>query len=164
LLRISLGAIALVAASLLVAVPAGARPAPPTPTPSPSPPPPADPAMTKIARQQFLAWQIGSLDLKLYDARLLPALTDAKVADTSKHLAPLGALTDTVWIGPFAGPDFPSDARGFIYQMICSNGKVYEFLVVTGEGKIATMFFRDTLTTEDLTGPAPSPSHSPLLR
>jgi hypothetical protein len=27
-------------------------------------------------------------------------------------------------------------------------------MVITGAGKIATMFFRDTLTTEEITGPA----------
>jgi hypothetical protein len=158
LLRTSLTFCALIAVGLLVASPAGARPHP-TPTPSATPtPPPADPAVTKLARQQFLAWQIGSIEKSLYDPRLLAQLTDAKIAETSKAIAPLGALIDTVYVGPFTGSDFPPDAKGYVYQMTCTQGKMYEFVVLTGEGKIATMFFRDTLTTEEITGPA---VHSP---
>ena len=164
--RISLAVLALVAGALIFAAPAGARPQP-TPSPSPTVAPSADPAITKLARQQFLAWQLGSLDRSLYDPQLVPQLTDAKIADTSKHIAPLGALISTSFIGSFAGEDFPPDAHGYIYQMVCTNGKVYQWMVVTGAGKIATMYFRDTLTTEDITGPAsgsPPPQNPPVRR
>jgi hypothetical protein len=164
--RINRSLVVLAAAAFAFALPLGAssRPAAPTPSPSPTVAPVADPAITKLARQQFLAWQIGTLDKSLYDAQLLPQLTDVKVADTSKHIAPLGALTGLVFIGSFAGEDFPPDAHGYIYQMICSNGKIYQWMVVTGNGKIATMYFRDTMTTEDITAPTNAgspPPHSP---
>ena len=37
--------------------------------------------------------------------------------------------------------------------MNCSNGKIFEEIVLTG-GKIGYLYFRDTLTTEDVTAPA----------
>jgi hypothetical protein len=138
-------------AALLVAVPAGARPTP-TPSPAPTVAPVADPAITKIAVQQFLAWQVGTIDKALYDPRLLANMDDAKIADVSKHIAPLGALISTQFIGPFSGEDFPADAKGYIYQMTCANGKMYEEMVLTGT-KIGYMYFRDKLTTEDVTAP-----------
>jgi hypothetical protein len=159
--RISLGSLVLVASALLFAAPAVARPPAPTPSPAPTPAPVADPAVTKIAVQQFLAWQIGTIDKSLYDPRLLANMTDAKIADVSKHIAPLGALISTVYIGPFSGEDFPPDAKGYIYQMTCSNGKMYEEMVLTGT-KIGYMYFRDKLTTEDVTAPAGTSAPSPV--
>lgn len=152
--------LAVVAAALLFAVPAGAR-SKPTPSPAPTVAPSADPAVTKLIRQQFLAWQVGSIDKTLYDPQLVAQMTDAKIADTSKHIAPLGALTATDYVGPFSGEDFPEGAHGYIYQMTCSNAKIYVWMVVTAAGKIATMKFTDTLTTEDVSAPpdanAPTP-------
>jgi hypothetical protein len=170
--RISLGLVALVAA-LLLAIPAFARPAAPTPSPAPTAAPVADPAVTKIAVQQFLAWQVGTIDKALYDPRLLANMDDAKIADVSKHIAPLGALISTQFIGPFSGEDFPADAKGYIYQMTCANGKMYEELVLTGTAggsaagsKIGYMYFRDKLTTEDVTAPggAAAPGSPPPPR
>jgi hypothetical protein len=160
--RISLVLVALLGVAIAVALPASARSrAAATPTPAPTAPPSADPAITKLARQQFLAWQLGSIDRSLYDPQLVPQLTDAKVEDTSKHIAPLGALESTVFVGQFGGVDIPPDAHGYIYQMICSNGKVYQWMVITPGGKIATMYFRDTMTTEDITAPAHVASPNP---
>lgn len=130
----------------------------PTPSPSPTVAPVADPAITKLARQQFLAWQIGAIDKSLYNPELVVKMTDAKVADVSRHIAPVGALESTTYIGPFTGADLPAGARGYIYEMICSDGKLYEWLIVDAQGKIASIFFRDTLTTENVTAPAPTPT------
>lgn len=163
--RISLAIVGLLAAALLFAGPAGARPAP-TPSPSPTVPPVADPAITKLARQQFVAWQIGTIDKSLYSPELLAKATDEKIADVSRHIAPLGALISMNYIAPFSGEDFPPDAKGYIYQMICSNGKIYEEIVLTG-GKIGYLYFRDTLTTEDVTtqgGAAPASPPPPVPR
>jgi hypothetical protein len=150
--RISLALAGLLAAALLFTGPAGARPKA-TPTPSPTAAPVADPAITKLARQQFLAWQIGTIDKSLYSPDLLAKANDAKIADVSRHIAPLGALISLDYIAPFSGEDFPPDAKGYIYQMNCSNGKIFEEIVLTG-GKIGYLYFRDTLTTEDVSAPS----------
>ena len=86
---------------------------------------------------------------------MLDKLTDAKVADTSKALGQLGALTDAVYIGPWVDPSFPAGAHGYIYQMQC----VREHLSLAGprpQGKIATIFFKNRLDAETVT-PTPSP-------
>ncbi|HTA37887.1 MAG TPA: hypothetical protein VK760_02365 [Candidatus Acidoferrales bacterium] len=158
--RISFAFVGLLAATLLLASPAGARPKP-TPSPSPTAAPVADPAITKLARQQFLAWQIGTIDKNLYSADLLAKATDDKIADVSKHIAPLGALISLDYIAPFSGEDFPPGAKGYIYQMNCSNGKIFEEIVLTDAGKIGYLYFRDTLTTEDVTTQGASPPTPP---
>ncbi len=128
-----------------------------TPTPSPTPTPVADPEITKLARQQFVAWQAGVVNDRLYAAQVLEKLSAAKVADTSRALGQLGALTDTVFIGPWIDPSFPPGARGYIYQMRCQSGNLYLWLALDAQGKIATIFFRNRLDTMTVT-PAPSPS------
>jgi len=133
-----------------------------TPTPSPTPSPVADPAVTKVARQQFVQWQAGVINKALYAPQLLPQLTDAKITDTSSKLGQLGALTDLVYVGPWLNPDFPTGVRGYIYQMRCISGNVYLWLALQPDGKIATIFFKDRLDVETVT-PAPSPSPSDAL-
>ena len=142
--------------------PAGARPKS-TPTPSPTAAPVADPAITKLARQQFLAWQIGTIDKTLYSPDLLAKATDEKIADVSRHIAPLGALISTRTTS-LRSPARTSrtDAKGYIYQMNCSNGKIFEEIVLTG-GKIGYLYFRDTLTTEDVDGAGRDRLHRPRL-
>ena len=129
----------------------------PTPSPSPSPAPVADPAITKLARQQFVSWQAGIVNQHLYAAQVTDKLTDEKVADTSRALGQLGALTDAVYIGPWADSSFPSGARGYIYQMRCQSGNIYLWLALDAQGKIATIFFKNRLDTETVTA-APSPT------
>jgi hypothetical protein len=128
-----------------------------TPSPSPSPPPVADPAITQLARQQFVSWQAGIVNRHLYAVQVLDKLSDEKVADTSRALGQLGALTNAVFIGPWADPSFPAGARGYIYQMQCQSGNIYLWLALDSQGKIATIFFKNRLDTETIT-PAPSPS------
>jgi hypothetical protein len=162
-LRISVCAVPAVLLALLVCGAAQARPAP-TPTASPTPTPVADPAVTKIVRQQFVAWQAGSVNKASYSPQLRGKLTDAMIDDVSHKLAALGPLTDTVFVGPFFANDLPSDAHGYIYQMMCQSGNVYLFTVLDAEGKIATIYFKDKLTTETVEVPAtavPSPEPSP---
>jgi hypothetical protein len=129
----------------------------PHPTPSPSPTPVADPEITKLARQQFVAWQAGEINQHLYAQQVLDKLNDTKIADTSKALGQLGALTDTVFIGPWVDPSFPVGARGYIYQMRCVEGNIYLWLALDPQGKIATIFFKNRLDTETVT-PSPKPS------
>lgn len=128
----------------------------PHPTPSPSPTPIADPAITQLARQQFVAWQAGTVNQHLYSAQVLDKLTEAKITETSRGLGQLGALTGTVFIGPWLDPSFPPGAHGYIYQMLCIDGNVYLWLALDAQGKIATIFFRNRLDAETVT-PTPSP-------
>lgn len=144
-------------ALLLLAAPAGWARTHATPTPSPTPPV-ADPAITKIARQQFVQWQAGTVNRSLYAAQLQPQLTDAKIADTSSKLGELGALNDTVFVGRWLNPDFPPEIHGYIYQMRCISGNVYLWLAIDGEGKLAALFFKNRLDVENVT---PSPSATP---
>ncbi len=65
----------------------------------------------------------------LYAPQVTEKLTDEKVADTSRALGQLGALTDAVYIGPWADPSFPAGARGYIYQMLLP---IREHLPVAG--------------------------------
>ncbi|MBV9719622.1 MAG: hypothetical protein JOZ77_09890 [Candidatus Eremiobacteraeota bacterium] len=153
-------ALALVGAPALFAVPSAGW-AKSHPTPSPSPTPVADPAVTKIARQQFVQWQAGAVNKSVYAEQLLPQLTDAKIADTSHALAQLGALIDTVFIGDWLNPDFPAGTRGYIYQMRCTIANVYEWIAFGPDGKLVRFFFRDRLDVETVT-PAPSATPSGL--
>jgi hypothetical protein len=132
-----------------------------TPTPAPTPTPIADPAVTRVARQQFVAWQAGSVNKALYAPEVVPKLTDAKIAEVSKILAALGALTATVYIGPFSAPDIPSDAHGYIYQMQCSSGSVYLWIVLDARARIATIFFKDKLDVETIERPGTPPPAPP---
>jgi hypothetical protein len=138
---------------------AHARPSP-TPTPAPTATPVADPAVTKIVRQQFVAWQAGNINKSLYAAQLLPKLTDAKINDVAHALGALGPLTDTTFIAPFSAADIPADAHGYIYQMHCTDGSIYMWMVVDANGKIATVFFKNKLDVETIEAPG-SPQAPP---
>ena len=163
---ISLRSLPIRAAGLLLAllacvtVPAQAR-SRATPTPAPTPTPVADPAISKLARQQFVAWQAGAVNKSLYAAGVVVKMDAAKVQNVSRALAQLGPLTDMVYIGPFLARDVPPSAHGYIYQMRCAEGSVYQWMILDGDGKIATIFFKDKLDTETIEVPAtaaPSPT------
>ena len=123
-----------IALACAVLPPAGS--ARPHPSPSPSPTPIADPQITLLARQQFVAWQAGEINQHLYAQQVLDKLSDAKISETSHALGQLGALTDTVFIGPWEDPSFPSGARGYIYQMHCVEGNIYLWLALDPQGKL----------------------------
>lgn len=132
-------------ATLLVLTPAVAPArshASPTPAAAPSAGP-EDPAITTIARREFVAWQAGVVNKSHYDPRTVADMTDTKIATTSKALGVLGTLESTSWIGPLIYED--KTAKGYIYQMTCSNYKVYEFLTIGPDGKIQGIFFKDKL-------------------
>ncbi len=150
-------AVVIVAAALAsVAAPSLARPHS-TPTPAPTPTPIADPAITKLARQQFVSWQAGTINKSLYAQQVLDKINDAKITDTSTALGQLGALIDVVYLGPWVAADFPPGARGYAYQMRCSSGNIYLWLALDAQGKIATILFKNRLDVETVT-PAPSPT------
>jgi hypothetical protein len=142
--------------AILINAPAFARPHS-TPTPSPTPSPVADPAITKLARQQFVQWQAGTVNKALYAQQVIDKLSDEKIAQTSQALGQLGPLTDVVYLGPWISADFPAGARGYAYQMRCSAGNIYLWLALDPEGKIATILFKNRLDVETVT-PQPSPT------
>mgnify|MGYP001420755028 CR=1 FL=1 len=148
---------AMMVAAIALSAPVAARPSA-TPTPAPTPAPVADPAVTKVARQQFVAWQAANINKALYAPQVIPKLTDAKVNDVAHVLAALGPLDDTAFVAPFSAEDIPPDAHGYIYQMRCANGNIYMWMILDGDGKIATVFFKDKLDVETIERPAaPSP-------
>lgn len=153
-------AFATLAAVAALAAPASARPSA-TPTPAPTPTPVADPLVTKVARQQFVAWQAGSINKRLYASEVVPKLTDAKVNDVAHALSALGPLTDTTFIGPFSAADIPPGAAGYIYQMHCQEGNIYMWMILDSDGKIATVFFKDKLDIETIERPESEPPASP---
>ncbi len=150
-------AVGIAVAAVSAAAPSLARPHS-TPTPPPTPTPVADPAITKLARQQFVQWQAGTINKSLYSQQVLNKLNDAKIADTSTALGQLGALIDVVFLGPWIAPDFPPGARGYAYQMRCTSGNIYLWLALDAQGKIATILFKNRLDVETVT---PAPSSSP---
>ncbi len=156
----------LVALALLcLPAPSIARPHP-TPTPSPTPVPAAAPAVTAIARREFVAWQIGIINSKNYDTALAKNVTDEKLKSVSQGLSQLGALTGIEYLGPLSISDAPAgmNVHGYLYHMICSEGAVYLRLILRDpDNKVAGILFRDSLTDEGDTGtplpmtPLPSP-------
>jgi hypothetical protein len=128
-------------------------------TPAPTPTPVEDPAITKVARQQFVQWQAGTVNRSLYASEVVSKMTDDKIADTARALGKLGALTSMVYIGRWINPDMPT-LNGYIYQMRCVEGNVYQWLELQPDGKIASIIFKDRLDVENVT-PSPSPAPTP---
>ncbi len=152
----------LLLAALIVAIPVSslARTRP-TPTPEPTVAPVADPAVTRLVRQQFVLWQAGQVNKSLYDQQILDKLTDEKLAQTSKALAELGPLTDAVYMGPWLSADFPPGAKGYLYHMLCSDGAIYFWIALDPQGKIATILFKNRLDIENVTPSPATPPPSP---
>src|SRR6185312_4259757 len=86
-----------------------------TPTPAASSGP-EDPAITTVARREFVAWQAGIVNKDHYDPRTVADMTDEKISTTSKALGVLGTLESMVWVGPL-GVDDPK-VKGYIYKMV----------------------------------------------
>lgn len=138
----------LLAAALMLAMPvlpAGAAPHK-VPAAAATPLPPEDPAITLIARKQFVAWQVASLNRDLYTDEMNGLMTPDKVTETSKALAQLGALEHAVWAGPATADDVPAGSKTYLYHMLCAGGQVYMEFSIEPTGKLAGMLFRDNLT------------------
>ena len=135
------------AAAILTLVPmAAVAKAHPTPTPTVTPsPPPEDPQITRVARREFVSWQAGNVDLSRYSDDAKPQLTDDKIGKTSKALGQLGALVRTEWIGTLGFDHAPAGVKGYLYRMVCTQGAVYEQLVIDSAGKVTGIVFRDKL-------------------
>jgi hypothetical protein len=140
----------IVAASAVFSVassqPALARATHATPTPAPTPIGPEDPAASKIARQQFVAWQVGSLDRTRYTDDLNKLADDDQVSHTAAALRQLGALQSMEWMGYRSAEGVPEGSKTYVYRAHCANGSVLMQFSLAPDGKIAGMIFRDNLT------------------
>ena len=89
--------------------------------------PAEDPAVTAIARREFVAWQTGVVNKARYTPDLAAAITDDKVERRSTALAALGPFERSDYVGPatIADAEPGEDVRGYFYRMICSEGAVY---------------------------------------
>jgi len=117
-----------------------------TPTPAPTPLPPEEPGATKVARQQFVAWQLGTLDRTRYTDEL-NGLADADaVSHTSAALSQLGSLQSMEWLGYRAAAGVPPGTKTYVYRAHCSRGTVLIQFSIEPDGKIAGIIFRDNLT------------------
>jgi hypothetical protein len=117
----------------------------PTPAPIATPLPPEDPAITAIARKQFVLWQAGVISRDGYTDEMNQLVTPDKLAETSKELGHLGGLLHAVWAGPASADDVPQGSKTYVYHMVCSDGAVYMEFSIEPTGKIAGMLFRDDL-------------------
>jgi hypothetical protein len=129
--------------------PALARRHAPAPTPSPTPVPPDDPAVTLMARRQFVAWQAGRIDRVEYAASLNAQIPDAKLESTSTNLGTLGALDGVKYLGPRDAvyAPLPAGIHVYLYDMLCANGSIYEQLTLDANGKVVGIEFTDTIPT-----------------
>jgi hypothetical protein len=93
-----------------------------------------------LAKQEFTAWQAGKIDMSLYATVLAPKLARA-ITLTSPVLSKLGELSEAVYIGPYSPPNLPANAQGYVYQIRCAQGSVYEWVILDSQGKIAMLFF-----------------------
>jgi hypothetical protein len=138
----------LLAAALMLAMPVfpvGAAPHR-VPVATATPLPPEDPAITLIARKQFVAWQASIVNHGLYTDEMNALMTPDKVTETSKALGQLGALQHAVWAGPATAEDVPPGTKTYLYHMLCADGQVYMEFSIEPTGKFAGMLFRDNLT------------------
>jgi len=109
---------------------------PPPAVPSPKPAP-ETPSITKLAIQQFLAWQSGVVDRTLYSQSVTDALTDDVLTRGTATLARLGGLQKAT----FRGISHAKGATFYVYHMACEYGSVEMEFALDPAGKIALIFF-----------------------
>jgi len=126
-----------ISAALVLTLGAGARP---TPTATPTLPP-EDPAITTVARHEFVAWQAGVVEKAHYAPAAQASLTDEAISNMSKALSSYGALVRIVWVGHFPIVGGPPGEVGYTYRMECTNAPVFEQLMIGADGKIDSINF-----------------------
>jgi hypothetical protein len=135
-----------IALALLVAAPAMARPSPTSsPSPFPTATPVEDPAVTAVAKREFVAWQAGVVKRTSYTPAMQLKLTDDLIGQTARALGTLGALQSMQFLGPVDVDDAPPNSQSYMYKVNCANGSVYMQFALTPEGKVAGMLFQDKL-------------------
>ena len=120
---------------------AGAKP---TPTATPTLPP-EDPAITTIARREFVAWQAGVVEKTRYAPEAQAKLTDESISNVSKALSSYGALLHTQWMGYLQIVGGPPGEVGYTYRMECVNAPLFEQLMIGPDCKIDSIDFREKL-------------------
>lgn len=133
-------------------VPLGATAQTPTAAPSASPAvqespiaiPPEDPAVTKLAFQQFVSWQAGIVKRALYTPHVQGQITDTVLKETSQQLGALGPLLTAKYIGPVTTDTAPAGSANYLYLMICDRGSVYMQFAIDRDGKIGGIVFRNS--------------------
>jgi hypothetical protein len=113
----------------------------PTPTPAPTPLPPEDPAITTLARHEFVSWQAGVINKDHYVKAASDTLTDQSITNMSRALSALGALVRVEWFGHFNIIGAPPGVVGYTYRMDCTNDAIYEQLMIGPDGKIESINF-----------------------
>ena len=109
-----------------------------SPPPLPSPVPTADdPKIHKLAVQQFLAWQGGTVDRSLYADDVNDQINDVQLDRAAKTLANLGGLQTAT----FRGVSHPKGLDVYVYRMQCERASVDMEFALTPEGKIMMIFF-----------------------
>ena len=123
----------------------------PTPTPSPTPTPIADPAITQLARQQFVAWQAGIVNKSLYvaaGAREAYRCKDRR--DVSQALGQLGRADGHGLHRALGRPELPAGrARLHLPDAAASTATSTCGWRSTAQGKIATIFFKEPARRRD---------------
>lgn len=107
---------------------------PPLPSPKPAV---EDPKIHKLAVQQFLSWQSGTVDRSLYGDQVNAELTDDMMDKGTKTLANLGALQKA----QFQGISTAKGTTFYVYKMVCANGTIQMDFALDSAGKIALIFF-----------------------
>jgi hypothetical protein len=113
----------------------------PAPSPSPTPLPPENPAITALARHEFVSWQAGVIDKDHYLPAASDTLTDKAIQNMSVALSGLGALVSVDWLGHFNIVGGPPGVVGYTYRMNCTNDAIYEQLMIGSDGKIDSINF-----------------------
>jgi hypothetical protein len=138
LLVLSAAAAALLPGSLRAQQSDNVPPSNATNPPIPSPKPTAeDPKIHKLAVQQFLAWQSGTVDRSLYSDQVNGDMTDEVMDRGTKTLANLGGLQQA----QFQGISSAKGATFYVYKMVCQNGTVMMDFALDPDGKIGLIFF-----------------------
>ncbi len=116
----------------------------PAPQDSPIALPPEDHAVTKIAFQQFVAWQAGIIKRNLYTPHVQGQMTDTVIKETSQQLGSLGPLLTAKYVGPVQTDTAPADSANYLYLMICQRGSIYMQFAIDHDGKIGGIVFRNS--------------------
>lgn len=141
-------AVAALALSCSLAVPALAQQsmetAAPTPAASPevipSPVPASEsPAMHALAIRQFLAWQNDDVNRAQYGDSFGSQLTDSFLSDASAQLAQLGGLQKATFLGISHTAEH---GDLYVYRMDCQHGSVDMDFSMQADGRIGYVFFQ----------------------
>lgn len=109
-----------------------------SPPPLPSPKPAReDPKIRKLAVQQFVAWQGGTVDRSRYSDDVNAQVSDDVLDQSEKALAALGALQTAT----FKGISTAKGIHVYVYTMTCEHGSIDMKFALQPDGKIALVFF-----------------------